>query len=78
MRCCPAGRQEGTCSCTQLDPWSQVGEHGYGELAGSGLGFSVVELNAASVRAWRLVQVRLSEECGCWGSEAGVGGGGGG
>lgn len=35
----------------------QVGEHGYGELAGSGLGFAVVELNAASVRAWRLVQV---------------------
>ena len=36
----------------------QVGEHGYGELAGSGLGFAVVELNAVSVRAWRLVQVR--------------------
>ena len=34
-----------------------VGEHGIGELHGTGQGFATVALNAASVRAWRLVQV---------------------
>ena len=37
-----------------------VGEHGIGELHGTGQGFAEVALNAASVRAWRLVQASLS------------------
>ena len=38
-----------------------VGEHGIGELHGTGQGFAEVALNAASVRAWRLVQASLCE-----------------
>ena len=51
-----------------------MGEHGYGELAGSGLGFAVVELNAASVRAWRLVQVRALGNSGLLGAPTPPGG----
>ena len=57
LRVMPPGMHHVSCKTTAC---LQVGEHGYGELAGSGMGFAVVELNAASVRAWRLVQVWCS------------------